>query len=82
MSGNIASCHHLGEEYFTHLLLLLSGFSRVRPCATPWTAAHQAPRPWDSPGKHIGVGAVSSSSRFHAWQFARFLGWCLSFLDL
>ena len=25
------------------LLLLLSRFSRVRPCATPWTAAHQAP---------------------------------------
>ena len=25
------------------LLLLLSRFSRVRPCATLWTAAHQAP---------------------------------------
>ena len=25
------------------LLLLLSHFSRVGPCATPWTAAHQAP---------------------------------------
>ena len=25
------------------LLLLLSPFSRVRLCATPWTAAHQAP---------------------------------------
>ena len=25
------------------LLLLLSHFSRVRHCATPWTAAHQAP---------------------------------------
>ena len=29
--------------------------SRVRLCATPWTAAHQAPRPWDSPGKGTGV---------------------------
>ena len=38
------------------LLLLLSRFSRVRLCATPETAAHQAPRPWDSPGKNIGVG--------------------------
>ena len=28
---------------FTLLLLLLSRFSRVRPCATPETAAHQAP---------------------------------------
>ena len=25
------------------LLLLLSCFSRVRLCATPWTAAHQTP---------------------------------------
>ena len=26
-----------------NMLLLLSRFSRVRLCATPWTAAHQAP---------------------------------------
>ena len=31
--------------------MLLSHFSRVRLCA-----AHQAPRPWDSPGKNTGVG--------------------------
>ena len=37
-------------------LLLLSCFSRVRLCATPQTAAHQAPCPWDSPGKNPGVG--------------------------
>ena len=36
--------------------LLLSRFSRVRLCASPETAAHQAPRPWDSPGKNTGVG--------------------------
>ena len=24
--------------------------------ATPWTAVHQAPRQWDSPGKSTGVG--------------------------
>ena len=36
--------------------LLLSHFSRVRLCATPQTAAHQAPLPWDSPGKNTGVG--------------------------
>ena len=41
----------------THYLLLLLGrFSRVWLCATPETAAHQAPRPWDSPGKSTGVG--------------------------
>ena len=38
------------------LLLLLSRLSRVQLCATPVTAAHQAPRPWDSPGKNTGVG--------------------------
>ena len=38
------------------LLLPLSHFSRVRLCATPQTAAHQAPHPWDSPGKNTGVG--------------------------
>ena len=30
--------------YFGTLLLLLSRFSRVRLCATPETAAHQAPQ--------------------------------------
>ena len=35
---------------------MLSHFSRVRLCATPQTAAHQAPCPWDSPGKNTGVG--------------------------
>ena len=38
------------------LLLLLSHFSRVRLCVTSETAAHQATRPWDSPGKNTGVG--------------------------
>ena len=41
---------------FALLLLLLSRFSRVWLCATPQTAAHQAPSPWDSPGKNTGVG--------------------------
>ena len=30
--------------------------SRVRLLATPWTAAYQAPPPWDLPGKSTGVG--------------------------
>ena len=41
------------------LLLLLSRLSRVRLCATPQMAAHQLPRPWDSPGKNTGVGCHS-----------------------
>ena len=38
------------------VLLLLSRSSHVRLCATPQTAAHQAPRPRDFPGKNTGVG--------------------------
>ena len=38
------------------LLLLLSRFSHVQLCATPEMAAHQAPHPWDSPGRNTGVG--------------------------
>ena len=34
----------------------LSSFTHVGLFATPWTVAHQAPRPWDSPGKNTGVG--------------------------
>ena len=30
--------------------------SRVRLFVTPWTLAHQALCPWDSPGKNTGVG--------------------------
>ena len=44
----------VGEKKSTTLLLSL--FSRVRLCATPETVAHEAPRPWDSPGKNTGVG--------------------------
>ena len=38
------------------LLLLLSHFSHVQLCETPWTAAYQAPPSLDSPGKNTGVG--------------------------
>ena len=42
--------------FMSLLLLLLSRFSRVRLCATLWTAAARLPSPWDSPGKNTGVG--------------------------
>ena len=45
----------IGIDIYTLLLLLLSRFSRGRLCATPKMAAHQAPGPWDSPGKNTGV---------------------------
>ena len=35
---------------------VLSRLSRARLCEAPQTAAHQAPRPWESPGKNPGVG--------------------------
>ena len=38
------------------MLLLLSHFGLVRLCATPQTAAHQAPPSLGSPGKNTGVG--------------------------
>ena len=38
------------------LLLLLSRFSRVRLCATPWRQSTRLLCPWDSPGKNTGVG--------------------------
>ena len=38
------------------LLLLLSHFSRVRLCATPQMAAHQAPLTLGFSGKNTGVG--------------------------
>ena len=34
----------------------VKSLSRVRLLATPQTAAYQAPRPWDFPGKSTGVG--------------------------
>ena len=42
-SHEIKRCLLLGRKAVTNLLLLLSRFSRVQLCATPWTAAHQAP---------------------------------------
>ena len=36
--------------------MLLSHFSHVRLCETPWTQPTRLPCPWDSPGKNTGVG--------------------------
>ena len=38
------------------LLLLLSRFSHVRPCATHSRQPTRLPHPWDSPSKDTGVG--------------------------
>ena len=52
---HLPNLHSLSSQGWM-LLLLLSCFSCVRLCATPKTEAHQAPCPWDSPGKNTGVG--------------------------
>ena len=58
-------------------MLLLSCFSHVWLCATPWTAAHQAPGPWDSPGESEkwkrSLSVVPDSSRPHGLQPTRLL---------
>ena len=56
LCGSLDGCGIWRRMLLLLLLLLLSRFSRVRLCATPETAAHQAPRPWDSPGNNTGVG--------------------------
>ena len=48
--------YHVVWTTIIYLLLLLSHFSCVWLCVTPEMAAHQAPHPWDSPGKNTGVG--------------------------
>ena len=42
--------------YSIPYMLLLSRFSRVRLCVTPWTAAHQAPPSLGFSSKNTGVG--------------------------
>ena len=59
------------------LLLLLSHFSRVRLCATPQMAAHQAPLSLDSPSKNTGVGC-----HFLSQQFSLLLTSCISVVHL
>ena len=50
------NCHTTDILLLLLLLLLLSHVSRVQPCVTPLTAAHQAPLSLDSPGKNTGMG--------------------------
>ena len=55
------------------LLLLLSHASRVRPCATPWTAAHQAPPSLGvSRQEHWrGVPFPSPTHESEKWKWSR-----------
>ena len=64
------------------LLLLLSRFSRVQLCETPETAAHQAPPPWDSPGKNTGVGCHFLLQRMKVKSESEVVQSCPTLCDL
>ena len=52
------ACHYLLRSNKIRSLFLacmLNHFGYVRLFVTLWTIAHQAPRPWSSPGKNTGV---------------------------
>ena len=54
-------------------MLLLSSFSRVQLCATPWTAAHQAPlSPGFSKQEHwSGLAFPSPMHESEKWKWSR-----------
>ena len=56
LTVSFAPCISTIKALGNRKLLLLSRCSRVRLCATPQTAARQAPRPWGSPGESTGLG--------------------------
>ena len=59
-----------------HLLLLLSHFSRVRLCATPWTAAHQAPPSMGFSRQEYWSGVPLPSPSLHLrWDQPHDLPW-------
>ena len=69
---------HFLDEFFSSLqwptlllLLLLSRFRRVRLCATPWTAAHQAP-PSLGFSRQEHWSGVPFPSPMHACTLSRF----------
>ena len=64
------------------LLLLLSRFSCVQLCATPETAAHQAPPPWDSPGKNTEVGCHFLLQRMKVISESEVVQSCPTLCDL
>ena len=77
--------HSWNEPGFNSLLLLLLSRSVVSNSVTPWTVAHQAPLPIDSPGKSIGVGRhLLLQGIFPTWglNLCLLLGWQADSLSL
>ena len=56
----------------------VKSLTHVQLFATPWTAAYQAPHPWDFPGKSSGVGChcllpqYPTSLLFKVWSVDQF----------
>ena len=46
-----------GPKNWTPRVCVFSHFRRIWLFVIPWTVAHQAPRPWNFPGKNTGVGS-------------------------
>ena len=56
--------------------LKVKSLSSVRPLATPWTTAHQAPRSMGFPGKSTGVGCHCLLRQVPLW-IIKYLSPCL-----
>ena len=64
----------------------VKSLSRVRPSATPWTAAVRLLHPWDFPGKSTGVGCHCLDNTLNCVQcfwnkfylIRYFMGWIVS----
>ena len=63
----------LGRKAMTHLLLLLSRFSHVQLCATPQTAAHQAPLSlgFSRQEQWSGLPFLSPMHESEKWKWSR-----------
>ena len=59
-SHEIKRCLFLGRKAMTNLAVAAAAAAKsLQSCPTlcdPIDGSHQAPRPWDSPGKNTGVG--------------------------
>ena len=63
------------------LLLLLSHFSRVQLCATPWTAVHHAPPSMGFSSQETGVGCHSLLQCMKVKSETEVSQWCPTLRD-
>ena len=62
--GTLQARTRVGCHFLLQCMKVRSESEVAQSCptlATPWTAAHQAPPSWDSPGGSTGVGALAFS---------------------